>query len=108
MATPESKVKNEVKKQLEKHKGYVNGFWPVPYGYGESHLDWVGCAYGFFVAIEVKAPGKKPTPRQKHRIEGVKVACGIALVVDGTDATTTYAELGDVLDGLHARFRRGE
>lgn len=100
MATPESKVKNEVKKVLDKFKSHIDGFWPVPSGYGESHLDYVGCANGYFISIETKAPGKKPTPRQKERIRRVALAGGFAWVIDGTEATTTYQQLEKALRGL--------
>lgn len=100
MATPEKKVKDEVKKVLNKFGSDIDGFWPVPYGYGESHLDWVGCVCGIFVSIETKAPGKRPTPRQVKRIRDVKEAGGIAVVIDGTEDTTTYAELEELLSGI--------
>jgi hypothetical protein len=98
--TPEGKVKACIKKVLEKYKSDVDGFWPVPSGYGESHLDYVGCCAGFFFSIEVKAPGKKPTPRQKERIRTVTNARGVALVIDGTDKTTTYEQLDALLRAL--------
>lgn len=94
--TPEGKVKAEVKKVIEEFGQHIDGFWPVPYGYGESHLDWVGCVNGLFVAVETKKPGEHPTPRQLERIRRVKASGGIALVIDGTDNTTTYAELRNV------------
>ena len=93
MATPESIVKNKVKKVLDKFKSHIDGFWPVPSGYGESHLDYVGCICGHFFSIETKAPGKKPTPRQMERIRRVQLAGGLAFVIDGTEATTTYDQL---------------
>lgn len=97
MATPEGKVKAQVKKVLERYKSKVDGFWPVPYGYGESHLDYVGCCNGLFFCIETKAPGKKPTPRQKERIRTVRLAGGVAFVIDGTDKTDTYEDLDEWL-----------
>lgn len=93
MPTPENIVKLKVKKVLDKFKSSIDGFWPVPAGYGESHLDYVGCIEGFFFCIETKAPGKKPTPRQLERIRRVELAGGKCFVVDGTDNTTTYQEL---------------
>jgi hypothetical protein len=93
MPTPENIVKQKVRKVLDKFKAHIDGFWPVPAGYGESHLDYVGCCCGQFFAIETKAPGKKPTPRQNKRIEDVKRAGGWVFVIDGTEATTTYDEL---------------
>lgn len=93
MPTPENIVKNNVKKVLDKFKSQIDGFWPVPSGYGESHLDYVGCIDGQFFAIETKAPGKKPTPRQLERIRRVELAGGMVFVIDGTANTTTYDEL---------------
>lgn len=93
MPTPENIVKGKVKKVLDKFKSDIDGFWPVPSGYGESHLDYVGCICGHFFCIETKAPGKKPTPRQNERIRRVELAGGLAFVMDGTDAHTTYEQL---------------
>lgn len=93
--TPEGKVKAEVKKILASFGDKIDGFWPVPSGYGESHLDYVGCANGWFFCIETKAPGKKPTPRQLERMRRVDNAKGLVFVIDGTDEFDTY-------DGLRA------
>ena len=93
MTTPEGIVKAKVKKILAEFGDKIDGFWPVPSGYGESHLDYVGCCNGFFISIETKAPGKKPTGRQLLRIQNVRKSGGMAWVIDGTDKTTTYDEL---------------
>lgn len=100
MATPEGKVKSEVKKIIEKYGSRIDSYWPVPAGYGESHLDCILCVNGYFIAVETKAPGKKPTPRQKYRIATVTRAGGITMVIDGTDATITYEQLDNVLHQL--------
>jgi penicillin-binding protein-related factor A (putative recombinase) len=39
---------------------------PVPSGYGESTLDYIGCYKARFFAIETKKPGGKLTPRQQN------------------------------------------
>lgn len=91
--TPEGVVKAKVKKILAEFGDKVDGFWPVPSGYGESHLDWVGCVNGYFVSLEIKKPGGKATPRQLERIRTVQLAGGYAAVIDGTEKTTTYEEL---------------
>lgn len=106
MTTPEGKVKSDVKKVLDKFKSDIDGFWPVPAGYGESHLDYVGCMCGRFFSIETKAPGKKPTARQAHRIDNVKRAGGLAFVIDGTANTTTCAELEATLMLIQKEHRR--
>jgi hypothetical protein len=79
--TPEGKVKRAINKALEKWKGtYV--FMPVPGGYGPSSLDYLLCYHGRFIAIEAKAPGKKPSPRQRFIIKKIEEAGGITLVID--------------------------
>ena len=98
MSTPEGKVKNAVKKVLSKYKSGIDGFWPVPSGYGESHLDYVGCVNGLFFTIETKAPGKRPTPRQKERIRTVSLAGGKVFVIDGTENTDTCGQLDEWLE----------
>lgn len=95
--TPEGKVKADVKKVLAQFGDKIDGFWPVPSGFGESHLDYVGCidtpSGGRFFAVETKAPGKKPTPRQSLRIANVKKAGGVVFVIDGTLHTDTCGQL---------------
>jgi len=100
MATPENKVKAAVKRVIEKYGSKIDSYWPVPSGYGESHLDCILCVGGHYVSIETKAPGKKATARQKFRIGSVQRAGGIALVIDGTDATTTVEMLDELLAEL--------
>lgn len=97
MPTPESAVKKEVKKVVDRYGDKIDSFWPVPSGYGESHLDCILCVNGYFVSIETKAAGKKPSPRQKERIRRVENAGGRALVIDGTDKTFTYDQLDALL-----------
>jgi len=101
--TPEGKVKKAVKAVLAEFGDDIDGFWPVPSGYGESHLDYVGSAWGFFLSIETKAPGGKPSPRQIARIRTVELSGGLALVIDGTDKTVTYDQLRTELMVLRER-----
>lgn len=70
---------------------------PVPSGFGESTLDYIGCYRGKYFAIETKAPGKKPTDRQNMVIDKMRKAGGKVFVIDGdltelkqwiTDTTT--------------------
>lgn len=84
--TPEGKVKAAVNRIIDKYKG-VYKFMPVPSGYGPSSLDYLLCINGHFVAIETKAPGKKPTDRQKMIIGQITRAGGVVFVIDSTDAT---------------------
>ena len=81
--TPEGRVKDSVKKWLK-----TNGIWyfmPAANGFGKAGIpDFIACYEGRFVAIETKAPGKidNLTENQKARIEEIRRAGGVAVVVD--------------------------
>lgn len=83
--TPEGKVKDKVKALLKKH----NVYWhmPVQNGMGSPSLDFICCANGLYLAIETKAPGGKPTPRQVITMHSIKEAGGTVMVIDGSDYT---------------------
>lgn len=81
--TPEGKVKKRISALLKSHGG-IYYFMPVPSGYGESSLDYIGCYCGRFFAIETKAPGKVPTPRQTQVISLIEASGGAVFVIDGT------------------------
>jgi hypothetical protein len=84
--TPEGKVKAAVNKVLAKYKKLYR-FMPVPGGYGESSLDYLLCVNGLFCAIETKAPGQKPTARQKFIAEKIIAAGGTVFIIDDVSAT---------------------
>ena len=90
--TPEGKVKAQVKSLLQLHDAYY--FMPVQSGYGMQTLDFLGCHRGRFFAIETKAPGKKPTPRQELTIEKMLKGRAKVFVIDGN-----LDELEDWLNG---------
>jgi hypothetical protein len=71
-------------------KSYPESYWfmPVPYGYGKSTVDYLICHYGLFIGIEAKAPGKRPTARQRQIMEEIVAAGGVAFVID--DETTCH------------------
>lgn len=82
MATPEAKIKAAVKKLLKERECWY--YMPVPAGYGVPTLDFI-CATpdGVIFCIETKAPGRKPTPRQRATIreyESKNIKC---FVIDG-------------------------
>ena len=56
---------------------------PVPSGFGESTLDYMGCYKGYYFAIETKAPSKRPTPRQQTVITQMQQAGAAVFVIDG-------------------------
>lgn len=80
---PESKIKAKIKAYLDSIGAYH--VWPVPTGYGSAMVDCYACIKGKFFAIEVKVPGKHPTPRQDLVLINVREADGVALVVWSVD-----------------------
>jgi hypothetical protein len=68
-------------------------------GLGSPGVDVIVCAAGRFVAIEVKRPGNKPTPRQKYTLDKVTAAGGKSFVVDSAEAVRKLeAELQEMLN----------
>ena len=83
MATPESRVKAKVKTRLNELG--VWHFSPVSNGMGVHGIpDIICCHDGRFVALEVKAPGKRnnTTVLQDKQIMAIHKAGGAAVVVD--------------------------
>ncbi len=103
--TPEGKVKDAVKAELIAAGAMFT--MPVPSGYGESMLDFVGHHRGEYFEIETKAPGKSPTARQQHRIDRIRASGAMAFVI-GEDSQTycdnTIAYSG--MDELKVWLRR--
>jgi hypothetical protein len=81
--TPEGRVKAKVSEILKSYAPYVAYFMPVPAGYGKAMLDYHGTVLGMSFAIETKAPGKKPTPRQKLTIKYLRDAGEKVFIIDG-------------------------
>jgi len=80
--TPEGRVKHKITNILKAVKG-IYYFMPVPSGYGESSLDYLGSLNGKFFAIEAKKPGGKPTDRQEKIIALIERSGGAVFVIDG-------------------------
>ena len=79
--TPESKIKNRVKKILDELGVYY--FMPATGGYGRSGIpDIVGCYKGVFFAIECKAGKGTTTALQERELKRITNAGGIAWVVN--------------------------
>lgn len=79
--TPEGKVKEKVKKLLKSNGAYYH--MPVQNGMGAPTLDFVGCHFGRYFAIETKAPGKDLTPRQLNTAHEIQDAGGKVFRIDG-------------------------
>ena len=97
MSGPESKIKDLVKRRFEKEFPDAYRFCPVQNGMGAPGLDVFYCIpCGIFVAIETKAPGKKPTPRQMLTMEAIGAAGGLCFVVDGV--SSLEAAITEIID----------
>lgn len=80
-ATPEKKVKDQVVAILKGAGAYY--FFPATHGYGRSGVpDIVACVDGVFLAIECKAGKGKPTALQVRELERIRIAGGVAVVVN--------------------------
>lgn len=99
MATPEHKVKERVKKIIDKYPQSYK-FMPGTHGYGSSGVpDIVACIYGKFVAVECKATGNKPTALQKKNLNAIVEAGGYAFVVDDSSIGVFILTLDNVMNG---------
>lgn len=93
--TPEGKVKAKVKALLKEFGAYQH--WPVQAGYGKPCLDCHGCYKGWYFAVETKAPGKRPTPRQEITIEEIAETGGAVFVVGSKqNADGTYSGMKEL------------
>lgn len=86
-STPEAKVKAEIRKILDKH-GVLYSM-PIGSPYGTSNMcDFICCVptesgVGQYMEIEAKAtPRNKPSVRQADKLEQVRKAGGVAVVVN--------------------------
>lgn len=79
--TKEGKVKNLVKKILEKYKVYF--FMPATHGYGRSGVpDLICCFKGRFVGVECKAGKGKTTALQDREMRLIRESGGTTFVVN--------------------------
>jgi hypothetical protein len=84
MKTEEGRLKDKIKKHLTALGAYR--FMPVQFGYGTQSVDFLCCVKGRFLAIETKAEGKEPTPRQAQCLAEIKQAGGVAFWVDSFES----------------------
>lgn len=84
--TPEGRIKKKVNLALKKLGKHCWRFCPVQSGFGTVALDYLLCIGGMFVAIETKAPGKKPTPLQESTMSNILAAGGLVFLVDGDES----------------------
>lgn len=81
MATPESKVKDKVRKILKESGVYY--FMPIGGMYSKIGVPDIICCYkGRFIAIECKAGKNKPTALQEREMRMIQDTGGYALVIN--------------------------
>ena len=79
-ATPESKVKDKLRKYLTQLGIYH--VMPPANGFGRAGIpDIIGCYTGQFVAFECKAGKNIPTALQEREIRNIQAANGWAFVI---------------------------
>ena len=83
MMTEEGAIKKKVRANIRASGGYV--FSPVQMGMGSPTLDDLCCIGGKFIAIEYKAEGKVPTPRQLLTMKENRKAGGSAIWGDSIE-----------------------
>jgi hypothetical protein len=80
--TLERAVKKSVSSLLSQYFGLFYAM-PVPNGMGQPNLDYNGCYYGLFFAIETKRPGGKLTLQQEATARRIRAAGGKVFIIDG-------------------------
>lgn len=95
-ATPESRVKKQIRKILDTTRCYYA--MPVGSGFGNSGVpDFLVCHEGTFVGIEAKAGKGKTTALQENNLKRIRDAGGVAVVVNEANIEQLPAMLGDLL-----------
>jgi len=81
MATPESKVKDQIKKILKAYDVYYA--MPIGTGYGNAGVpDFLCCVNGRFLAIEAKAGKGTTTALQDKNLNAINDCGGQAWVIN--------------------------
>ena len=76
----EARIQKKLRQMLELRGGWVIITTPgggIPVG----TPDLIACVGGRFIALEIKQPGRYPEPAQRHVIQQIKTAGGVAEVV---------------------------
>lgn len=95
--TPENRVKIKLRKLLKQRR--LVWSTSTTHGFGSSGMpDYIVCAYGFFLGVECKTPGKEATELQKKKMRDIGDSGGLSMVYDGSP--TAHAYLITLLDRL--------
>lgn len=91
--TPEKKVEEHIKKQLDKQSAYWVKTWGGTYS-KKGVPDMLCCIQGHFIALELKRPtGGKPTPVQIKNLYQIAQNDGIALITNDPNVDQVLAHL---------------
>jgi hypothetical protein len=83
---PERRLVNSIRAYLEGKDAWVFKVHGGDNPFQESGVpDLLVCWRGRFIGLEVKQPGKKPTPRQEHVLREVRRAGGVVEVVSSVE-----------------------
>jgi pantoate kinase len=98
LATPEGKVKKQVKEVLKSLGAYY--VMPVTGGYGNSGApDFLVCYKGLFIGLECKAGRNTATALQLHNLNSIKNANGVGLVVNEENVGVLQSILVNLTQG---------
>jgi len=100
MNTPEARVKNKIKKLLDRYEINIYYFMPVQMGLGSRTVDFLCCANGRFFAIEAKAKKGRTTRLQDVVMRRMRDAGGVTFVITGEDDIEGFSELEEYLEGI--------
>ncbi len=91
--TPETKLKNAVKKHLDS-LGEDCWYFKVIGGPRQKAgvPDLIGCYKGRFIAIEIKAANGKLSKKQEREIAAIRAAGGVAFVPYSLEQAIGYME----------------
>jgi Holliday junction resolvase len=85
-ATPESRVKKQIRKILDTTRTYYA--MPIGTGYGSSGVpDFLACHEGHFIGIEAKAGKGKTTALQEDNMRRIRESGGTTIVVNENNLT---------------------
>jgi hypothetical protein len=80
-ATPEAKVKKQIRAILDGYGAYYA--MPIGSGYGNSGVpDFLVCYKGWFLGIEAKAGKGKTTALQDFNLDKITKAGGLTLIIN--------------------------
>lgn len=91
--TPKEKATYaKIKRLVDAHRPRVTAYRPVPSMYGGRFIDYVGCAYGYYFAVEAKRPKHYATDAQYHRLKEIERAGGAAFEINDPLSLQHFAD----------------